>query len=137
MKSLGGANMFMAVSIVVFIILGSVLEGIPAIVLFETGTDRSRDGNSGVLLDGGDPGHGHRALLFVRGWLLRLLCGQQGASGRGSALHRRLSVALVLDTIVVAAIPWTRSASSRPHPFSRRSHGASSAGRPPWRRADS
>jgi len=34
MKSLGGANMFMAVSIVVFIILGSVLEGIPAIVLF-------------------------------------------------------------------------------------------------------
>lgn len=34
MKSLGGAHMFMAVSIVVFIILGSVLEGIPAIVLF-------------------------------------------------------------------------------------------------------
>ena len=34
MKSLGGANTFMAVSIVVFIILGSVLEGIPAIVLF-------------------------------------------------------------------------------------------------------
>lgn len=34
MKSLGGAKMFMAVSIVVFIILGSVLEGIPAIVLF-------------------------------------------------------------------------------------------------------
>lgn len=34
MKALGGANAFMAVSIVVFIILGSVLEGIPAIVLF-------------------------------------------------------------------------------------------------------
>jgi tripartite ATP-independent transporter DctM subunit len=34
MKSLGGAGMFMAVSVVVFIILGSVLEGIPAIVLF-------------------------------------------------------------------------------------------------------
>ena len=34
MKSLGGAKMFMAVSIVVFIVLGSVLEGIPAIVLF-------------------------------------------------------------------------------------------------------
>ena len=34
MKSLGGAKAFMAVSIVVFIILGSVLEGIPAIVLF-------------------------------------------------------------------------------------------------------
>ncbi|SDH93436.1 TRAP transporter large permease subunit [Propionivibrio dicarboxylicus] len=34
MKSLGGAKTFMAVSIVVFIILGSVLEGIPAIVLF-------------------------------------------------------------------------------------------------------
>jgi TRAP-type C4-dicarboxylate transport system permease large subunit len=30
----GGAAMFMAVSIVAFIILGSVLEGIPAIVLF-------------------------------------------------------------------------------------------------------
>jgi tripartite ATP-independent transporter DctM subunit len=30
----GGAGMFMAVSIVAFIILGSVLEGIPAIVLF-------------------------------------------------------------------------------------------------------
>lgn len=34
MRSLGGAKTFMAVSIVVFIILGSVLEGIPAIVLF-------------------------------------------------------------------------------------------------------
>ena len=34
MKSLGGAKTFMAVSIIVFIILGSVLEGIPAIVLF-------------------------------------------------------------------------------------------------------
>ena len=34
MKSLGGAKAFLAVSIVVFIILGSVLEGIPAIVLF-------------------------------------------------------------------------------------------------------
>jgi tripartite ATP-independent transporter DctM subunit len=34
MKSLGGAKTFMAVSVVVFIILGSVLEGIPAIVLF-------------------------------------------------------------------------------------------------------
>ncbi len=30
----GGANTFMAVSILVFVILGSVLEGIPAIVLF-------------------------------------------------------------------------------------------------------
>ena len=30
----GGATTFMAVSIVAFIILGSVLEGIPAIVLF-------------------------------------------------------------------------------------------------------
>jgi TRAP-type C4-dicarboxylate transport system permease large subunit len=30
----GGAPMFMAISIVAFIILGSVLEGIPAIVLF-------------------------------------------------------------------------------------------------------
>ena len=34
MKSLGGAGTFMLVSVVVFIILGSVLEGIPAIVLF-------------------------------------------------------------------------------------------------------
>lgn len=34
MKSLGGAKTFMAVSLVVFIILGSLLEGIPAIVLF-------------------------------------------------------------------------------------------------------
>ena len=34
MKSLGGAGTFMIVSVVVFIILGSVLEGIPAIVLF-------------------------------------------------------------------------------------------------------
>ena len=30
----GGASSFMAVSIVAFIVLGSVLEGIPAIVLF-------------------------------------------------------------------------------------------------------
>lgn len=34
MKKLGGPGAFMAVSIVAFIILGSVLEGIPAIVLF-------------------------------------------------------------------------------------------------------
>lgn len=34
MTSLGGAKTFMVVSIIVFIILGSVLEGIPAIVLF-------------------------------------------------------------------------------------------------------
>ena len=34
MRSLGGAKTFIAVSIVVFIVLGSVLEGIPAIVLF-------------------------------------------------------------------------------------------------------
>ena len=30
----GGAGMFMAVSLVIFVVLGSVLEGIPAIVLF-------------------------------------------------------------------------------------------------------
>jgi TRAP-type C4-dicarboxylate transport system permease large subunit len=30
----GGANSFLAVSVIVFIVLGSVLEGIPAIVLF-------------------------------------------------------------------------------------------------------
>ena len=30
----GGASMFMAVSLVTFVVLGSVLEGIPAIVLF-------------------------------------------------------------------------------------------------------
>ena len=34
MKSLGGAGTFMLISVVVFFILGSVLEGIPAIVLF-------------------------------------------------------------------------------------------------------
>lgn len=34
MADLGGAGVFMAISVVAFIILGSVLEGIPAIVLF-------------------------------------------------------------------------------------------------------
>ena len=34
MAELGGAGVFMAISVVAFIILGSVLEGIPAIVLF-------------------------------------------------------------------------------------------------------
>ena len=87
----GGATTFMAVSIVAFIILGSVLEGIPAIVLFgPCSSDRPPDGHPrSALCDGGDPVHGHRPVRAAlrRGLLRGLRDRPRGAGGRRAADH--------------------------------------------------
>jgi TRAP-type C4-dicarboxylate transport system permease large subunit len=66
---------FLAVSIVAFVVLGSVLEGIPAIVLFGPllfPIARAGRHPRGALRDGRDPGHGHRPVrAAVRRRLLR------------------------------------------------------------------
>ena len=61
----GGAVTFMIVSIIAFIILGSVLEGIPSIRAVRAASlpDRPLDGNPrGPLCDGRHPRHGHGAV---------------------------------------------------------------------------
>ena len=60
---------FLAISIVAFVILGSVLEGIPAIVLFGpllTSRSPSRSACTGALRDGRDLRDGHRAFRAAR-----------------------------------------------------------------------
>ncbi len=73
----GGAVSFMAISIVLFVVLGSVLEGIPVIVLFGPLLfPLAQPGRHprGALCDGGDPGDGRRAVrAAVRRRLLRRL----------------------------------------------------------------
>ena len=101
---------FLAVSIVAFIVLGSVLEGIPAIVLFgpllfpiAKAGRRAR----GALRDGGDLRDGHRPVrAAVRRRLLRRLRDQQGRSRRGHAAHLGLHRWRCWSGLVlVAAIP--------------------------------
>ncbi len=85
----GGAAGFMAVSILAFVVLGSVLEGIPAIVLFGPLLFPLRSGGGdqrGALRDGGDPGDGDRAVrTAVRGGVLRRLRDRAGVAGCGDA----------------------------------------------------
>ena len=77
----GGAAGFMALSIVVFVILGSVLEGVPALVLLAPllFPIAQTDGHPrGALFDGGDPRDGDRAVrAAVRGRLLHRLRDRQ------------------------------------------------------------
>ena len=91
----GGAAGFMALSIVVFIMLGSVLEGIPALVLLGAAAvpDRQADGHPrGALRDGRDPRDGHRAVrAAVRRRLLHRLRDRPGRSRRGDGAHLALS----------------------------------------------
>ena len=110
MKSLGGANMFMAVSIVVFIILGSVLEGIPAIVLF------------GPLLFPIAREMGihdvHYSMVVILAMATGLFAPPFGVGFYGCCAVSKVHpdealpyigaylVALVLGLIVVAAVPW-------------------------------
>jgi len=110
MKSLGGANMFMAVSIVVFIILGSVLEGIPAIVLF------------GPLLFPIAREMGihdvHYSMVVILAMATGLFSPPFGVGFYGCCAVSKVHpdealpyigaylVALVLGLIVVAAVPW-------------------------------
>lgn len=110
MKSLGGANMFMAVSIVVFIVLGSVLEGIPAIVLF------------GPLLFPIAREMGihdvHYSMVVILAMATGLFAPPFGVGFYGCCAVSKVHpdealpyigaylVALVLGLIVVAAVPW-------------------------------
>jgi len=106
----GGAPMFMAVSIVAFVILGSVLEGIPAMVLF------------GPLLFPIARQLGihdvHYAMVATLAMGLGLFAPPLGVGyysacaiarvnpDRGIRPMIRYMTALLVGTIIVAAVPW-------------------------------
>jgi tripartite ATP-independent transporter DctM subunit len=106
----GGSTMFMAVSILTFVILGSVLEGIPAIVLF------------GPLLFPIARALGihdvHYAMVVVLSMGLGLFAPPLGVGYYAACAIGRVSpdegigpivgylVALLIGTIVVAFVPW-------------------------------
>lgn len=106
----GGAPMFMAVSIVAFVVLGSVLEGIPAIVLF------------GPLLFPIARMLGihevHYAMVVVLSMGLGLFAPPLGVGYYAACAIGRVNpdvgirpivgymMALLMGTVVVAAIPW-------------------------------
>jgi len=106
----GGAPMFLAVSIVAFVVLGSVLEGIPAIVLF------------GPLLFPIARHLGvhdvHYAMVVVLSMGLGLFAPPLGVGYYAACAIGRVNpdagirpivgymVALLIGTIVVAAVPW-------------------------------
>ena len=103
----GGVPTFLAVTIVAFVILGSVLEGIPAIVLFGSFCSRSpsRSGSrvhySMVVILAMGIG------LFARLWG-RLLCGcaiSRIHPDEGMKPIIGCSL-LLIGTIIIAAIPW-------------------------------
>ena len=106
----GGAPMFLAVTIVAFIVLGSVLEGIPAIVLF------------GPLLFPIAKQIGihevHYAMVVILAMGIGLFAPPFGvgyyAACAISRIHPDLGIrpmlgytlALLIGTIVIAAVPW-------------------------------
>jgi TRAP-type C4-dicarboxylate transport system permease large subunit len=106
----GGAPMFLAVSIVAFVILGSVLEGIPAMVLF------------GPLLFPIARQLGindvHYAMVATLAMGLGLFAPPLGVGyyaacaiarvnpDRGIRPMLRYMTALLVGTIIVAAVPW-------------------------------
>ena len=91
----GGAAGFMAVSIVAFIVLGSVLEGIPAIVLFGPllfPSARAVGINEVHYAMVVDPGDGDRAVrATVRRRLLRGVRDRPGVAGCGDAADLAVS----------------------------------------------
>jgi TRAP-type C4-dicarboxylate transport system permease large subunit len=98
------------VSIVAFTILGSVLEGIPAIVLFGPllfPIARAVGRPRGALCDDRHPRHGHRTVRSaVRS---RLLCGLRHwarRSRRGIKPIWGYLLALLVGLIIVAIFPW-------------------------------
>ena len=106
----GGKRGFLAITMVAFIILGSVLEGIPAIVLFGPllfPVARAMGVNEvhyAIIVISGD---GHRPVrAAVRRRVLRRLRDRPGLAGRRAVAHlavyRRAGVALA----IVAAVPW-------------------------------
>ena len=106
----GGAPMFLAVSILAFVVLGSVLEGIPAIVLF------------GPLLFPIARALGihdvHYAMVVVLSMGLGLFAPPLGVGYYAACAIGRVNpdegirpivgymVALLIGTIIVAAVPW-------------------------------
>ena len=106
----GGAAAFMAVSIVAFVVLGSVLEGIPAIVLF------------GPLLFPIAKAIGihevHYAMVVILAMGIGLFAPPFGVGYYAACAIGRVEpadgmrpiwgylVALVLGTVIVAAVPW-------------------------------
>ncbi len=107
----GGAFTFLAVSIVAFVILGSVLEGIPAIVLFgpllfpiakEIGVHEV------PLRHGRDIGDGHRSVRAAvrRGLLRRLRHRPRAAGSRHARAIVGYLVSIAIGLVIVAAIPW-------------------------------
>ena len=106
----GGAVSFMAVSIVAFIVLGSVLEGIPAIVLF------------GPLLFPIAKAVGirevHYAMVVILAMGIGLFAPPFGVGYYAACAIGRVDpaqgmrpiwgymIALVIGTIIVAAVPW-------------------------------
>jgi tripartite ATP-independent transporter DctM subunit len=110
----GGANGFLAISVVVFVVLGSVLEGIPAIVLFGP-----------LLFPIAQSLHidtVHYAMVVVLAMGIGLFCppfgvGYYAACAIGG-VHPSLGLkriwpymyALVAGLAVVAAVPWISTA---------------------------
>jgi tripartite ATP-independent transporter DctM subunit len=106
----GGATMFMAVSILAFVVMGSVLEGIPAIVLF------------GPLLFPIARTLGihdvHYAMVVILSMGLGLFAPPLGVGYYAACAIGRVNpdegigpivgymLALLVGTIIVAAIPW-------------------------------
>jgi TRAP-type C4-dicarboxylate transport system permease large subunit len=106
----GGAPMFMAISIIAFIILGSVLEGIPAIVLF------------GPLLFPIARQVGihevHYSMVVVLAMGIGLFAPPFGVGYYAACAISRINpdegmqpivgyiVALIVGLVVVAAVPW-------------------------------
>ncbi|MFL5021216.1 MAG: TRAP transporter large permease, partial [Microvirga sp.] len=106
----GGAAMFLAVSILAFIVLGSVLEGIPAIVLFgplmfpiarQIGVHEVHYAMVVILA----MGIGLFAPPFGVGYYAACAIGRvEPAEGMKPILGYML--ALLIGTIIVAAVPW-------------------------------
>ena len=107
----GGAAGFLLISIVAFIVLGSVLEGIPAIVLFgpllfpvAQAARRAR----GALCDGRYPGDGPRVVrAAVRPLLLRRLHHRQRVSrGRTEGGSGSIWALCLVGLLVITFVPW-------------------------------
>jgi len=106
----GGAASFLAISAVLFVILGSVLEGIPAIVLFgpllfpiarQVGVHEVHFAMVAILA----MGVGLFAPPFGVGYYVACAIGRCNPDDGMRHIGRYL-IALVIGLIIVAAVPW-------------------------------
>jgi TRAP-type C4-dicarboxylate transport system permease large subunit len=105
----GGRWSFLAISILVFAVLGSVLEGIPAMAVRPAAVPGSAPAWSQrtALCGGGDPGDGHRAVRSaVRARLLRRLHHWPGVAGGRPAADLAILGAPAVGVVIIALIPW-------------------------------